>query len=67
MGDVANQDEAIRCLGIAEANLASGNLDKAHRFAEKAMKLFPNDQARSPLQPPAPPAPTPASSPSSPR
>ncbi len=47
MGDVANLDEARRCLEIASANLASGNLDKAHRFAEKAMKLYPNDEARS--------------------
>jgi hypothetical protein len=47
MGDVANQDEARRCLEIANANLASGNLIKAHRFAEKAMKLFPDDQACS--------------------
>lgn len=44
MGDVANQDEAKKCLEIASSNLQSGHLDKATRFAEKAMKLYPNDE-----------------------
>ena len=47
MADVANQDEAKKCLEIASSNLQSGHLDKAHRFAEKAMKLFPCDEART--------------------
>ena len=44
----ANKDEARRCLEVARANLASGSIDKAHRFAEKAMKLFPDDEACHP-------------------
>lgn len=44
MGDVANQDEAKKCLDIANAALQAGNLDKATRFAEKAMKLYPHDE-----------------------
>ena len=44
MGDVANHDEAKKCLDIASAALQAGKLDKAGRFAEKAMKLFPNDE-----------------------
>ena len=46
MGDIANHDEAKKCLDIANAALQAGNLDKAGRFAEKAMKLFPNDEVR---------------------
>ena len=44
MGDVANQDEAKKCLEIAGNNLSAGHLEKAQRFAEKAMKLYPNDE-----------------------
>lgn len=44
MADVANQDEAKKCLEIASANLQAGHLDKAFRFAEKAMRLYPNDE-----------------------
>lgn len=46
MGDVANQDEARKCLEIAAGNMQSGHLEKASRFAEKAMKLYPNDEVR---------------------
>lgn len=45
MSDVANLDEASKCLEIASAALQSGNLDKAARFAEKAMRLHPHDEA----------------------
>lgn len=44
MVDVANQDEAKKCLEIATSALQIGSLDKATRFAEKAMKLYPNDE-----------------------
>ena len=47
MSDVANLDEAEKCLEIAKAALQVGNLDKATRFAEKAMKLHPHDEASS--------------------
>ena len=53
MGDVANQDEAKKCLEIASANLQSGHLEKATRFAEKAMKLYPNDEVILTLVTPA--------------
>jgi hypothetical protein len=49
MGDVANRDDAQKCLQIAESALAAGDLDKAQRFADKAMKLFPNEQVRQTL------------------
>lgn len=44
MGDHANKDEGTRCLHIAEQALQAGDLTKATRFAEKAMRLFPNDE-----------------------
>lgn len=44
MGEAANRDEAFKCLQIAEASLAKGDLDKAQRFAEKAMKLLPSEE-----------------------
>lgn len=44
MGEAANRDEAYKCLQIAENSLAKGDLDKAHRFAEKAMKLYPSEE-----------------------
>ena len=49
MGDVANKDESDKCLDIAKAALQAGNLDKAARFADKALKLYPSDQVRTRL------------------
>ncbi|KAK9830407.1 hypothetical protein WJX72_011593 [[Myrmecia] bisecta] len=46
MGDIANKDESDKCLQIAQAALTAGNYDKAARFADKAMKLYPSDQVR---------------------
>ena len=43
---VANQGEAEKCLRIARDALAAERLDKAAKFAEKAMRLYPNDEAR---------------------
>jgi DnaJ homolog subfamily B member 12 len=37
----ANKDEGLKCLAIARQALATGNLDKAQRFAEKASRLHP--------------------------
>ncbi|CAG9463869.1 unnamed protein product [Pedinophyceae sp. YPF-701] len=50
MADVANRDEAVKCLRIASRARDEGNLDKAQRFAEKAQKLFPSQQGASLLQ-----------------
>uniref|UniRef100_A0A061S2H6 DnaJ homolog subfamily B member 12 n=1 Tax=Tetraselmis sp. GSL018 TaxID=582737 RepID=A0A061S2H6_9CHLO len=44
--DQANKDEAQKCVSIAKGALEAGNASKARRFAEKAMKLFPMDEAR---------------------
>lgn len=43
-GDHANRDEGARCLQIAEQALQSGDIARATRFAEKAMRLHPNDE-----------------------
>lgn len=43
----ANKEEAQKCLGIAQGALQAGDLAKAARFADKAQRLFPTDQARS--------------------
>lgn len=43
----ANRDEAFKCLEVAEAALARGDLAKAERFALKAQKLFPTDKVRT--------------------
>ena len=40
----ANADEATRCLEIARGALQAGQYEKAGRFGEKAMKLYPNDE-----------------------
>jgi len=42
----ANKDEAEKALAIAKAALERGLDDKARRFAEKAMKLYPSDEVR---------------------
>ena len=42
----ANSGEAVRCLDIARRALASEDYDRAARFAEKALRLYPSDQAR---------------------
>lgn len=42
--NVANRDEASKCLEVAEAALGRGDHAKAERFALKAQKLFPTDQ-----------------------
>ena len=44
MAAEANKDAAVQSLDIAKSALAAGNLDKAQKFAEKAMKLYPSDE-----------------------
>jgi hypothetical protein len=40
MGDVANRDEAFKCLDIATAALQAGDPARAERFAGKALRLY---------------------------
>jgi len=37
----SNKDESQKCLRIAQAALASGNIEKAKKFLAKSNKLFP--------------------------
>ena len=41
---MVNKEQAEKCLTIARDALAAGNLEKASRFGEKAMKLYPHDE-----------------------
>lgn len=50
MVDVANKDESRKCVEVARAALQAGDLDKAKRFAEKALKLFPTDEVETQLK-----------------
>ena len=43
----ANKDEATKCLKIAQNAIASGDLDKARKFGEKARQLYPSLQVCS--------------------
>lgn len=40
-----NQDEAERCLDIAKDAEKQGNKEKALKFYEKSLKLYPNSKA----------------------
>ena len=40
-----NKDEALRCVELAEENIAMGKYDKADKFLNKAQKLFPTSKA----------------------
>ena len=42
--DVANKEEAEKCLLISERALQVGEVAKAERFCQKAQKLFSTDQ-----------------------
>ena len=44
MATEANKDAAVQSLDIAKSALAAGHLDKAQKFADKAMKLYPSDE-----------------------
>ena len=47
MVDMANHEQAVKCTEIARAALETNNLEKARRFADKAMKLHASDEVRS--------------------
>ena len=47
MATEANKDAAEQSLDIAKSALAAGHLEKAQKFAEKAMKLYPSDEVSS--------------------
>jgi hypothetical protein len=40
MGDIANKDEAFKCLDIARAALKEGEHARAEKFAAKALRLY---------------------------
>jgi hypothetical protein len=51
MGDVANKDEAFKCLDIVRAALQASDYARAEKFAAKALKLYRCSQVRVPDQP----------------
>ena len=40
-----NKDESLKCLHLATKFLASGHKEKAKKFAEKSIRLFPSSKA----------------------
>ena len=44
MVDMANHEQAVKCTEIARAAMEANNLEKARRFADKAMKLHASDE-----------------------
>lgn len=40
MSDIANRDEALKCLDIARQALAAGDGARADKFAQKALRLY---------------------------
>ncbi|KAI8872732.1 DnaJ-domain-containing protein [Ramicandelaber brevisporus] len=42
-----NREEAARCLRIARAHLAQGNLQSAEKFANKSNNMYASDEAKS--------------------
>ncbi|ORZ34116.1 hypothetical protein BCR44DRAFT_1437136 [Catenaria anguillulae PL171] len=47
---VANRDEALRCLAIAQRALSAGDLAKAEKFAKKSIQLHETSEAQSFLE-----------------
>ncbi len=45
--NVANKDEALKCLGIARRALVEGDTGKADRFAQKALRLYRCQEVRA--------------------
>lgn len=43
----ANRDESQKCLSISQQALLVKDYEKAHRFADKALKLYPTDEVTS--------------------
>jgi len=46
----SNRDEALRCVRLAEKYLADKDRERAEKFANKAMRLFPNERAKGQIQ-----------------
>ena len=46
MGDIANKEQAQRCVERARASLREGNVDTALRFLDKSMRLYATDEAK---------------------
>jgi DnaJ family protein B protein 12 len=42
----SNREESLRCLKIAENYLRQGDYERAERFAQKAIKMFPSNEAK---------------------
>eukprot|EP01025_Chloroclados_australasicus_P063736 TRINITY_DN8443_c0_g2_i2.p3 TRINITY_DN8443_c0_g2~~TRINITY_DN8443_c0_g2_i2.p3 ORF type:complete len:247 (-),score=48.01 TRINITY_DN8443_c0_g2_i2:518-1258(-) len=47
MADIANRDEGLRCLQIAKRALSEGDLEKAEKFSQKALKLYPQEEVKT--------------------
>jgi len=45
-----NRDESDRCIEIAQCSIEAGDLDKAVRFLQKSLKLYPNKSAQDHLE-----------------
>lgn len=46
MADIANKDEAFKCLDIVREALRAGDHVKAEKFAAKALRLYRCDKVR---------------------
>eukprot|EP01023_Acetabularia_acetabulum_P034368 TRINITY_DN3227_c0_g2_i9.p1 TRINITY_DN3227_c0_g2~~TRINITY_DN3227_c0_g2_i9.p1 ORF type:complete len:382 (+),score=51.03 TRINITY_DN3227_c0_g2_i9:162-1307(+) len=46
MAEVANRDEGLRCIQIGQRALADNDFDKAEKFAQKALKLYPSEEVK---------------------
>ncbi|XP_055343677.1 dnaJ homolog subfamily B member 12-like [Paramacrobiotus metropolitanus] len=46
MATEMNRDESDRCIQIAQRSIEAGDLEKAVRFLEKSIKLFPTSRAQ---------------------
>ena len=42
----SNRDEALKCFRLADKYMAEGDAVKAEKFAQKSLRLFPNDKAK---------------------
>lgn len=42
----SNKDEALRCIEVAQKYIKEKNKEKAHKFLNKAERLFPTQQAQ---------------------
>ena len=47
-----NKDEAEKCIQMAVRFISQGNSEKAEKFLNKAMNLFPSDKAKGMIENP---------------